>query len=316
MKSYIEKMLHLKVNLTEYTNAAQLPLFLKAGYDLAQLHIAGSTYLLAKPKDVPNLVTLRKQRAKLTELSGMECILCFETISAYAQRKMLEEGIAFIVEGKQIYIPFLGMVLSQEKERQLPVVKQISFMTQRLLLTAIYEKWAVKTLTQAAKEMNVSKMTITRCFDELEGLAVPVIVKRGSIRQFFWAGNTKELYGKVKTLLRNPVLKEYRIEGNMPEHQALLGGMSAICSYSMLADNSYPTYAISKEDAKQLPLLSLVPEEEIPESILQVMAYVIPYGNKSAIDPISAVLSISKEEKTDPRVDAALDKILEEIIND
>lgn len=314
MKEYIEKMLHLKADILEYTKTSQLPLYLRGGYELTQLHIAGISCLLAKPKEVINLATLRKQRIKLSELTGMECVFYFETVNDYSKRKMIEEGIAFIIGGRQIYIPFLGMALTLEKERLIPVVKQISFMTQRLLLTALYGKWSEKTLTQAAKEMDVSKMSITRCFDELEALSVPVIYRGNSTRQFSWESDTKTFYDTILPTLRNPVQKVYRIDEQIPTCPVLLGGMSAISNYSMLADNSYTTYAIPKAAEKQISILPLVPEGEVPECVLQVMAYLIPYGDKRAVDPLSAILSITDEEKSDPRVEEALDKILEEIL--
>jgi hypothetical protein len=49
--------------------------------------------------------------------------------------------------------------------------------------------------------------------------------------------------------------------------------------------------------------------------IMQVMRYDIKYHDVSAIDPLTAILSLTDEEKTDPRVEAAVEQILEDIFN-
>ena len=53
----------------------------------------------------------------------------------------MEEGIPFVIDGKQLFLPFIGYLLSNENERELAPVHLISFLTQKMLLVAIYEKW-------------------------------------------------------------------------------------------------------------------------------------------------------------------------------
>ena len=66
--------------------------------------------------------------------------------------KMMEEGIPFVIEGKQVFLPFIGYLLGKENERELAPVYLISFLTQKMLLMAIYERWnEVKVLMQRNK---------------------------------------------------------------------------------------------------------------------------------------------------------------------
>ena len=44
---------------------------------------------------------------------------------------MMEEGIPFVIEGKQVFLPFIGYLLSKENERELAPVHLISFLTQK-----------------------------------------------------------------------------------------------------------------------------------------------------------------------------------------
>lgn len=64
----------------------------------------------------------------------------------------MEEGILFVIDGKQVFLPFTGYLLSKANERELAPVHLISFLTQKMLLTAIYERWnGVKVEKQAGK---------------------------------------------------------------------------------------------------------------------------------------------------------------------
>ena len=53
----------------------------------------------------------------------------------------MEEGIPFVIEGKQVFLPFIGYLSSKSNERELSPVHLISFLTQKMLLLAIYERW-------------------------------------------------------------------------------------------------------------------------------------------------------------------------------
>jgi len=124
------------------------------------LTIQNVTCLLAKPKEQSNLAGLRKQSEQLKKITGLNCVLCLEGIRIYTKEKMLAEGIPFVIAGTQIYMPFLGVALSKADEREIPNIESISFSTQRLLLTAIYEGWKQTTLIYSLPEIDSKKCII------------------------------------------------------------------------------------------------------------------------------------------------------------
>lgn len=316
MRDYIENTLHNKAEISAYADTHKLPLYLKANYSLQIMEAAGVRCLLALPKERVNLATLRKQREQLKKLSGLECVLCFETENRYAQQKLLQEGIPFVMKGKQIYLPFLGAAITEQKKREIQKTERISFLTQRLALMAIYEGWARLSLSETAKKLNVSKMSVTRSFNELAGLDADMIAMRGKIRYFLFPGR-KAFWQRMAPMLRNPVCKQYLLDEDAVGIHTL-GGMSAVCSYTLLSDNPYPTYALTREEAKRLRIheFALVPDGEIPSAVIQVLGYHIPFADGTAIDPLSAMLSLTPEVKAEPRVEAALDQIVEAYVHD
>lgn len=126
----------------------QLPLFLRGAYRFRVIEILSTSFLAAEPVEKINLAAMRKHYFKLMELSGMACAFQLNSISAYTKNKMLEEGIPFVLVGKEVYLPFLGVVLNDnvQSERTPPV--RLSFMSQKLLLSALYHNVTQMTVTE------------------------------------------------------------------------------------------------------------------------------------------------------------------------
>lgn len=319
MENSVERLLHIPCGESEYSDANILPLFLKGAYHFKVLRIADINFFAAAPIEKINLATMRKHRKKLMELTGMECAFQLETISAYAKQKMLEEGIPFIIEEKELYLPFLGIVLTNKKRERTPPPR-ISFLTQKMLLTVLYNRVFNATVTEMAKILDVSKMSVTRCFDELDAFQLGMIEDNGKAgRRFRWHKTKHELWEAVHLLLRNPVEKELLLDC-IPPWPLPKSGLTAISHFSMLADNSFATYAITRQAMKDLHPENLpqVPHGELPAAVIQVMGYAYLYegSDELVVDPLSAVLSLTQEELNEPRIEGAVKEILEEFVDD
>lgn len=319
MENLLGKLLHIPCEESEYLDITVVPLYLKGTYHLKILQIANISFLTAAPIEKVNFATMRKHRKKLMEITDMECAFQLKTISTYVKNKMLEEGIPFILEGKELYLPFLGIVLTNKKREKTPPPR-ISFLTQRMLLTILYHEIFSATVTEMAKILDVSKMSVTRCFDELVAFQLDIIEDKGTAGRYFrWNKTKQELWETVRPFLRNPVEKEFLLECT-PPWQLPKSGLTALSYFSMLADNSFGTYAIAKTAIKDFHPENLpqVPYGEQPASVIQVMGYVCLYEGSDGpiIDPLSAVLSLSGEELEDPRIEGAVKEIMEAFVYD
>ena len=110
------------------------------------------------------------------------CAVFLDKSSFYSREKMIQEGIPFVIRDKDIYLPFLGMLLLDANKRELKPIRQISFLTQKILISGIYEGYDELTATAVAKRLDVSKMAVSRCFDELEYLSIDVLGMKGKSR--------------------------------------------------------------------------------------------------------------------------------------
>ena len=313
MKEFIEKTLHQEIELIPLECIDSFPLVLRANYDYYTMKIERQDCILAALKDEINLSTIRKQYRRILQITGKHCVLYLKKLTYYSRDKMLEEGIPFIWEEHQIYMPFLGLLLQKNETRKVKPCFKISFLTQKLLLTAIYGEWNDVSVTEAAERLAVSKMSITRAFDEIESLDIPVLKKTGRSRRCVRIGNKKETWEIIEVFLRSPLLKEYHLENQFPE-KLMKSGISALAEMSMLGDNPYPTYCITKYDTikNRIAGEQEVPRGEMPGCIIQELGYCIPFQDGEVVDPLTVYLLLKNDE--DPRVEIALEEMMEEYV--
>jgi hypothetical protein len=319
MTDFIEKLLRIRVTCHEYAGLDDLPIGIRSSYEINLAKTADIEFLVMKPTKKINLNFMRKHCLNVKKQSGLECVLILTDVTFYTKNALLEHGIPFAIDGKELYLPFLGAALSNRASRPIAHVDKISYTTQKLLLTAVYNKWRNVSVTEAAGEMDVAATTITKCFDELDALELSLIHKGGGKRMFIWAGTGKELWELIEPLLRTPVSKTYYLAEELKSNNLQLGGISAICHYTMLADNAYRTYAAQKRDKKTLGLdeLQMIPIGEIPTAVVVVAHYQMTHITRlssSVMDPVSAILSLSDTDRNDSRVEEAIEQIMEEYV--
>ena len=315
MKNYLEAVLHQDVDIHPFTDTRKLPLAYRNRFLLSNVVISGQIALLVKPIEHETLSVLKKQHGQLELYTGLRCILALKDISNYAREIMVKEGIPFVWEGHQVYLPFLGMLLDTDKSRKVHQCEKISFLTQRLLLTALYQSWEEVTVTKAAGMLGVTKTAVSNSFNELEAINFPYLSAKNRARKLTMEKDKQMAWENMKEVLRNPVIATYALK-ECPEVNLLTAGLTALAGYSLLSEPSCPTFAVSKRAISSLKLTKsmLAAAEDIPACILQEIGYQIDFGVGMAIDPLSLVLSLSDEEKEEPRISMAVDEMLERYV--
>ncbi|MBO4440892.1 hypothetical protein J5834_02145, partial [bacterium] len=163
--------------------------------------------------------------------------------------------------------------------------------------------------------LDVAKISVTRCFDELEILDIPLLQLKNRARKFSVEKNRKTTWKTIRPFLKNPIIRTFRLAERI-EKPLLKSGISALSSYSMLEDNPYPTYAVLKPELSKSGILKKkqVAASETPECVIHEIGYHIPLIKKDAVDPLSLTLMLSNEEKNDPRVAKTIEEMLEEYV--
>jgi len=313
MKEFIEKSLRQPIHITPINIKENLPLIFTGLYHLYSVEMSGVKWVIAEPLEKTGLVQMRKHQRQIEKRLNLNCALYLKQLSSYSKDILLNEGIPFILEEKQIYLPFLGILLSCG-ERTLPPVRQISFLTQKLVLTALYEKWQQITVTKAAEILEITKTSASRCFDEIEWLEIPVLGAKGKARAITVNAERSKLWELIEPKMRNPVITTFALGEDLKLENK--GGISALSAYTMLMDNEYSTYAVTKKEIQSLEInhKKLVPEGEQPKCVIQETGYFINFKKKNLMDPLSVMLSLSEDEKRDDRVMMAVREMLEEYV--
>lgn len=315
MKDFLEKILRQDISMeeSEYLND-RLPLAFRGRYIIYKVEMGGLLWIAIQPKNGVSLVTLRKDRAVIEKIAGLNCAIFFDSTTFYIKERLMDEGIPFVLKGKQVYLPFIGYLLSNANERDIAPVHLISYLTQRLIFVAIYEKWVNVTVSEAANKLGVTKMSVSRCFDEIEYLNVDILDMKGKSRAITVPADKKKLWNDMQAILRNPVITRYELKEDIQlERKA---GISALCEYSLLSDNEYPTYAITKKEITQAGIKKMKQVrrgEEIGCVVLE-LGYFIDFKNNSTEDPMSVALSLTETEKHDERINICINEMLEEYV--
>jgi hypothetical protein len=298
---------------SEYLND-KLPIAFRGRYTFYKVETNGLSWIAIQPKNDVGLVMLRKDRAKIEKIAGLNCAIFLNATTFYIKEKLVDEGIPFVLNGKQVYLPFIGYLLSNENERDIAPVHLISYLTQRLIFVAIYEKWENVTVSEAAAKLGVTKMSVSRCFDEIEYLSVDILGMKGKSRAITVPTDIRKLWNDMQDVLRNPVVARYELQEDIQlERRA---GISALCEYSLLSDNEYPTYAITKKEitATGIKKMKQVRQGEEMGCVVLELGYYIDYRNKALEDPMSVALSFTETEKQDERINISINDMLKEYV--
>lgn len=315
MKDFLEKTLRQNISMEESDFLDdKLPLAFKGRYVIYKMKTNNLSWMAIKPKNDVGLVTLRKDRNRVESVAELNCAIFLDNSTFYIKEKLVEEGIPFVVYGKQVYLPFIGFLLTNDNKRDLMPVHMISFLTQKLIFIAIYDKWSNVTVSEAAKKLDVSKMSISRCFDEIEYLNINILTMKKKSRAITIPDDIKNLWDDIKDKMRNPVIERYLFSKDV--NLETKAGISALSGYSLLNDNIYPTYAITKNDVAKTGINNMQQarqKEEIGCVVLK-LGYFIDFKNSKTQDPLSVVLSLTETEMQDERINISVNDMLKNYV--
>ena len=110
---YLEKVLGIKV-IYEQVKFQYLPNFITARYRLQMVAMNGKRAIFLYPKtELEQIEVLKKHIARIQKNENLSVVLVLEKITFRQKEYLIRERIPFIVEGKQIYLPFMAVYLQE-----------------------------------------------------------------------------------------------------------------------------------------------------------------------------------------------------------
>lgn len=309
---YLENLLKTDVAKNKWGREIKLPYFLSDTYGFEEVEILGCRCLFISPKGkVPPISSVRTHLALIRKVDDAYGVLHLRNSSSYQRRTMIDFGIPFVVEDRQVYLPFLAICLQKETDRQPMNERSFSPSSQLLFLLSLYEGQDCLPMVGLSKRVSLSTMSISRAFAQLEDLSLAKLEQDGVRKSIRFSYGGRELYEKAKPFLASPISKKgYLKKESVPEN-AIYSGESALSGYSMLSAPKYPCYAVYNRSKE-----SLVLERDLVDATSQVMLETWKYdplviSRDGKVDPIS--LSLAFDPEDDPRLETALENLIDSL---
>lgn len=305
---YLENTLKIKV---EYTGVPKvsLPRMLTARYALKTVLLENMQVVFCYAKmELDQLTKVKNHMALISKAVKMIVVLVTKDLTARQRDALIAAGIPFIYPNKQIYLPFMGIVLQERFKAMTENKEKLSPSAQVMLFYYLYQKKEKLFLTELKSALNFSSMTLSRASKELENLG---ILKTGKdkVQKYIWSDKSlKEIYEYVKDYLINPVKRTVYVDAACMEQKDYIAGDSALAEYSMINEPKVKVYATYKLDTDIEAMEDLIDESK--QAAVQLWAYNPGLLTANGVvDRLSLACSYSDED--DDRINIELEEMLD-----
>ena len=181
---YLNKVLGVKVTY-EDVEFKHLPNFIATRYRLQMVSMNKQKMIFLYPKtELEQIEVLKKHIARIQKNENLPVVLVLRELSFRQKEYLIREKIPFIVDGKQIYLPFMAVYLQERCSAEKKTREKILPSAQMLLLHFIYGGAQELSTSQAAKDLELTPTSISRASKQLEEMGLLHIKKEG-VPQFY-----------------------------------------------------------------------------------------------------------------------------------
>ena len=303
----IDHIFGLSIKYEPWDNKSILPLYIVSNYQFYTAYIENMRCIVIQPiEELPTLPSLKKQIQKIRVIDDVPIVLYSKTISFYRRKSLLENHIPFMTD-KQIFLPFIGTLLVDEKGIEKTKDKFV-YSTQLLFLAYMYNHEKKVYVSDLSKNLPFSAMTLSRAVKQLEMTDLFLVYKDGVNKVIESKYSYKELFECIQHHLLTPVRQVGYMDQSLITNHMVLAGETALSEMSMLNPSRIRTYAVYEKDFDKTQLIDelIDPDVQVKVEIWAYDPHLFTHTNIA--DTLSIVLSL-KENK-----DERIEKILEDIL--
>ena len=292
-----------------------LPLYMTSGRKFFKAVMGEAAFMLIElsGKDKFGAIALKKQLAQYVENTGLNSAYIFKNLTSVQRDALISKEIPFVTLPDQIYIPFLGVMLSNSFKKKIKAAgDKMTPSTQCLFLYMLYQSggdYVIK--KRAAEDLGLTKTSITRASEQLRQLNLIHEEYAGKEIRMIATAKGYEFYELAKDYLINPVQKVIHAE-NHSNGGMFVAGETLLGRHSMLSEPRENTYAMYKGNkaAANLKDIDIRWQEDIETSRIELWKYdPALFAINGEVDPVSLAMSLS--DNTDERVEGELQTYLE-----
>ena len=303
----------LTINYKSWDKKQALPLYVAGNYEIDEAIVSNNRFIVMSPiGDLPTLPAMKKHIEKIQKIDDVPVAFYLENLSDFRRKGMLESNIPFMTE-KQVFLPFIGTLLMEEKNNAL-YKEKFMFSTQQLFLMYLYNRQNKLYVANVGKKLPYSAMTLSRAVKQLEASDLFLVYKDGVNKVIESKYDRRELFERAKPFLLDPVRKYGYIEKSRIDENMVLASESALAKNSMLNPSKLITYAIDEQkmDINQMENELVDPNKQIR---LELWGYDPKlFSDDNVADGLSVALSL--REIVDERIEEAIDECIERELNE
>lgn len=309
----IDHIFGLSIRYEPWDNKSILPLYIVNSYQFYAAYIENIRCIVIKPiEELPTLPSLKKQIQKIRVIDDVPIVLYSKTISFYRRKSLLENHIPFMTD-KQVFLPFIGTLLVDEKGIEKTKDKFV-YSTQLLFLAYMYNHEKKVYVSDLSKNLPFSAMTLSRAVKQLEMTDLFLVYKDGVNKVIESKYSYKELFERIQHHLLTPVRQVGYMDQSLITNYMVLAGEIALSEMTMLNPSRLRTYAVYEKDFDKTQLIDelIDPDVQVKVEIWAYDPHLFTHTNIA--DTLSIVLSL--KENKDERIEEVLEDILEKELTD
>ena len=306
---YLKTALDIETEATAYMDS-RFPAFLGWSYDFYRFTIRDHSCLLAMSKDDAQLTpsVIAKNIGFLRTLTGDTVIFGCNAMPAYERQRLMRMGVPFIVPRRQLFLPFLSVVLTEYGTKKQRTFDHLGIAGQILLLRWLNGLDEGFSISEAMAASGYTKPSVIRAFDEMEFFGVAR--RQGKERRLCFIGKRAEQWEVQRGRLVNPCRRVVGLECLPQELVTVPSGMDALAMRSMINPGDQREFATFHTDYSRLRQQD-IPVNDAPIR-LELWNYHPIAMADGGVDPFSLWLTLN--ENHDDRIQICLDEMMKEVL--
>lgn len=308
---YIQNSTNWKIIANNIT--VNVPLYLKAGYELWSAKIQDVCVVFASVKDETIDIRVHQNAIKrLDELTSCHTVLVFDKLDSRIIESLIKKHIPFVIKDKQIYMPFALMQIQTKNKKKTPLREVALTSDADMILIGyldneIHSGMMIKEIAQAiGRELRAASQAL----NVLEALGYVQIEVKGRSRYIHFI-SPMEVYERLKEEAKSPVKYSFFTKGLIGEK--VYSGFTALSHYSTLIEQKLKTVAISHKQITSEQVEVLECDEDEAEYKIEVWdREPSVFAQKDIVNPLYVLRFFKYDE--DERVQEAIEQLETKII--
>lgn len=312
---YLNRVLGIKVTYQDDVPVF-MPHAIDVRYRIQRVLLDGMPAFFVRPKgELEDVSTVKAHMDRIGKTQGGSAILVLDCLTFRMKEYLLRERVPFIVEGKQIYLPFLAVYLQERCDGEKKEAGAMLPSAQLLLLYYIYHGCGEQNTGKAAKSLAFSAMSMSRASRQLEEMGLIQTEKRGVQKVIFSIKTPEELFLTAKDRMRDPVKRRIYVPKSAVGDGLIRSGYSALSEYVQTDPSGVVTYASGSvsawEKVSSNRLMSLTDQYEV--ELWRYDPKKLAFGGRADRLSLALTLGNDRDETIRKAVEEMLQKLWKEI---